>query len=78
MVREIARGRGREGSNSGSAGSSTALLPMKIDGETAWIPARNSSLMATSIGEERKIERKRGVGGLFGKGLKARGVTGGT
>jgi hypothetical protein len=54
------------------------LLPTKIDGETGRIPVRNSSLMATSIGEERKIERKRGVGGLFGKGLKARGVTGGT
>jgi hypothetical protein len=51
---------------------------MKIDGKTTRIPARNSSLMATSIGEERKIERKRGVGGLFGKGLKARGITRGT
>jgi hypothetical protein len=28
-----------------------------------------------SIGEDRKIERKRGVGGLIGKGLKGGGVT---
>jgi hypothetical protein len=33
---------------------------------TARIPARNSSSMATSIGEERKIERKRGVGAGLG------------
>jgi hypothetical protein len=44
---------------------------------TARFTARNSSPMGTSIGEERKIERKRGVGAGLGRVLRGGGITGG-